>query len=109
MFAAGHDKSTTSYPLWTLDKETVTQLCAQAAPPGGVWYCGANRQARVGIDVSRQSGARLAAQYHALPAQDRLFDAVRGFQSHHQVHAPEFIAHRDFTPIKPADDDALAE
>ena len=34
--SAGHDKSTTSYPLWTLDKETVTRLCAEAAPPGGV-------------------------------------------------------------------------
>ena len=28
---AGHDISTTSYPLWTLDKETVTQLAAKAA------------------------------------------------------------------------------
>src|SRR6202047_426110 len=26
--AAGHDKLTTSYPLWTLDKETVTRLAA---------------------------------------------------------------------------------
>src|SRR5678815_2857039 len=34
--AAGHDKSTTSYPLWTLDQETVTLLCSEAAPPGRV-------------------------------------------------------------------------
>src|SRR5246127_5318323 len=34
--AAGHDTSTTSYPLWTLDPETVTRLCAQGAPPDGV-------------------------------------------------------------------------
>ena len=34
--AAGHDRSTTSYPLWTLDQETVTRLCAEAAPPGGI-------------------------------------------------------------------------
>jgi hypothetical protein len=27
---AGHDKLTTSYPLWTLDNETVTRLAAQA-------------------------------------------------------------------------------
>jgi len=33
--AAAHDKSTTSYPLWTLDPETVTRLCTEAAPPGG--------------------------------------------------------------------------
>src|SRR5215475_14745918 len=28
---AGHDKLTTSYPLWTLDNETVTRLAAEAA------------------------------------------------------------------------------
>jgi len=28
---AGHDKLTTSYPLWTLDNETVARLAAQAA------------------------------------------------------------------------------
>src|ERR1044072_1357498 len=27
---AGHDKLPTSYPLWTLDKETVTKLCDDA-------------------------------------------------------------------------------
>jgi ectoine hydroxylase len=34
--AAGHDESTTSHPLWTLDAPTVTRLCAEAAPSGGV-------------------------------------------------------------------------
>src|SRR3974377_564875 len=34
--AAGHDTSTTSYPLWTLDPQTVTRLCREAAPPGGI-------------------------------------------------------------------------
>ena len=28
---AGHDKLTTSYPLWTLDNEAVTRPAAQAA------------------------------------------------------------------------------
>jgi ectoine hydroxylase len=28
--AAGHDLATTSYPLWTLDNETVTRLAAEA-------------------------------------------------------------------------------
>src|SRR6266540_1612622 len=35
--AAGHDKSTTSYPLWTLDQETVTRLAHEGgivAPTG---------------------------------------------------------------------------
>ena len=34
--AAGHDTSTTSYPLWTLDQQTVTRLCQEAAGPGGI-------------------------------------------------------------------------
>ena len=46
----------------------------------------ADRQARLGADVPRQPGARLAAQHHALPAQDRLRDVLRLLQPHHQVH-----------------------
>ena len=34
VLAAGHDKPTTSYPLWTLDKETVTRLVEEAATVG---------------------------------------------------------------------------
>src|SRR5262249_31994303 len=34
--SAGHDKSTTSYPLWTLDNDTVTRLAAEAAGPDGI-------------------------------------------------------------------------
>jgi ectoine hydroxylase-related dioxygenase (phytanoyl-CoA dioxygenase family) len=47
---------------------------------------GADRHARLGADVPRQPGARLAAEHHALSAQDRLPDAVRLLQPHHQVH-----------------------
>ncbi len=86
VLAAGHDKLTTSYPLWTLDKETVTRLAAEAAAARRRRHRRADRQARLGADVPRQSGARLAAQHHALSAQDRLSDAVRGLQPHHQVH-----------------------
>ena len=31
VLAAGHDVTTTSYPLWTLDKDTVTRLAQEAA------------------------------------------------------------------------------
>ena len=96
---AGHDKRTTSYPLWTLDNETVARLAAEAAARRRR-HRRAHRQARLGADVPRQPGARLAAQHHALSAQDRLSDAVRGLQPHHQVHpaemdrAPRFHADR---------------
>ena len=32
VLSAGHDTLTTSYPLWTLDKETVTRLAAEGVP-----------------------------------------------------------------------------
>ena len=78
VLAAGHDTATTSYPLWTLDNDTVTRLAAARR------HRGADRQARLGADVSRQSGARLAAEHHAFSAQDRLSDAMRLLQPHHQ-------------------------
>ena len=86
VFEAGHDKLTTSYPLWTLDKDTVTRLCRDAEAAHGARHRGADRQARLGADVPRQPGARLAAQHHALSAQDRLRDVLRLLQPHHQVH-----------------------
>jgi len=34
---------------------------------------------------------------------------VRGFEPLTKFTRPEWIAHRDFTPIKPTDDDSLLE
>ena len=84
---ASHDKETTSYPLWTLDEETVTRLVRE----GGI--VAPDRQARRRAHVPRQPGARLRRQHHALPAQDRLPDAQRRLQPHPQadpagVHRP---------------------
>ena len=84
VLAAGHDKLTTSYPLWTLDKETVTRLVAEAGD--GVGHRRPDRQTWLGAHVSRQSGARIAAEHYPLPAQDRLSDALRGFQPHYKIH-----------------------
>src|SRR3977135_263636 len=33
---AGHDEATTSYPLWTLDHDTITRLVDAAGPQGGI-------------------------------------------------------------------------
>src|SRR6185369_6858446 len=33
---AGHDLATTSYPLWTLDHDTITRLVDAAGPHGGI-------------------------------------------------------------------------
>ena len=78
---ASHDLQTTSYPLWTLDEETVTRLVE------GRRHRRADRQGRRPADVPRQSGARLGRQHHALSAQDRLSDAERGLELHPQADA----------------------
>ena len=51
VLAAGHDTSTTSYPLWTLDEETVTRLVreggivAPTGKPGGMLIAPGYRRA----------------------------------------------------------------
>ena len=78
---ASHDLATTSYPLWTLDEETVTRLVEAGR------HRRTHRKARRHADVPRQSRARLGRQHHALPAQDRLSDAERGLELHPQADA----------------------
>ena len=103
---AGHDKLTTSYPLWTLDNETVTRLAAQAAADDADSADGATvptepivsaSSSPPATHVSRQFGARIAAEQNPVPAQDCLSDALCHIT---KFTRPEWIAHRDFTPIK---------
>src|SRR5205823_94994 len=53
VLAAGHDTSTTSYPLWTLDKETVTRLAARIE---------AGKPVRVGLIGAGKFGSMFLAQ-----------------------------------------------
>ena len=103
VLAAGHDLATTSYPLWTLDQDTVTRLVAQGgivAPtgkPGGVMMFHGNL-------VHGSAG-------NITPYPRKIVYLTLCAVSNHitKFTRPEWIAHRDFTPIKPADDDSLAE
>ena len=76
---AGHDEETTSYPLWTLDNDDRDPAGRRGR------HRRADRQARRGVDVPRQSRARLGAEHHALPAPHRLSDLVRGLELHPQT------------------------
>ncbi|MDX1575630.1 MAG: phytanoyl-CoA dioxygenase family protein [Kiloniellales bacterium] len=99
---AGHDLETTSYPLWTLDRKTVRELAdagglvAPVGPPGTVLMFHGNL-------------------VHASPPNISPWDRVIVYLSLCAVsnHIRRFkreawIAHRDFTPIKPLSDDCLA-
>ncbi len=98
---AGHDLETTSYPLWTLDRETVKELAGRGgcvAPTGA-------------------AGSMLlfsSLLVHASPANISPFDRTIVYLSLSHVDnpirkfkRPEWIAHRDFTPIEPLTDDCL--
>jgi ectoine hydroxylase len=98
---ASHDTATTSYPLWTLDEETVTRLVEEggiAAPtgkPGGVLLFHGNL-------VHGSAG-------NITPFPRKIVYLTLNAVSNYirTPTRPEFIAHRDFAPIAPVDDDAL--
>ena len=100
---AGHDLSTTSYPLWTLDNALVKQL----ADRGGC------------VAPTGPAGSMLmfsSLLVHASPANISPFDRTIVYLSlcHVDNHIrafnrAEWIAHRDFTPITALDDDCLDE
>lgn len=98
---AGHDKATTSYPLWTLDHETVERLCNEGGlvvptgKPGGVLMFHGNL-------VHGSSG-------NITPFSRKIVYLTLSAVSNHirKPTRPEWIAHRDFTPIETCADDAL--
>ena len=100
---AGHDLLTTSYPLWTLDKKTVTRL----AEEGGM------------VAPKGKAGSVLLFHsnlVHASPGNISPWDRTIVYLSlchvdNHirQFKRDEWIAHRDFTPIEPLPDDCLLE
>ena len=100
---AGHDTLTTSYPLWTLDKQTVTRL----AEEGGM------------VAPRGKAGSMLLFHsnlVHASPGNISPWDRTIVYLSlchvdNHirQFKREEWIAHRDFSPIEPLPDDCLLE
>ncbi len=89
---ASHDLQTTSYPLWTLDEETVTRLVKEGGIVAPTGKAGGHP------DVPRQSGARLGRQHHALPAQDRVPHAQRRLELHPQPDAAGLYRPSRFHP-----------
>jgi len=101
VFEAGHDLATTSYPLWTLDRATVTRLVAE----GGI------------VAPKGPAGSLLLFHcnlVHASPGNISPWDRTIVYVSachvdNHirQFKRPEWIAHRDFTAIQVLADDCL--
>ncbi len=98
---AGHDTKTTSYPLWTIDHATIERLAARGGivspkgAPGSVIMFHANLVHGSGSNMSPWNRNIV---YLSLCA---VSNHIRRFQR------PEYIAHRDFTPIECLPDDCL--
>jgi ectoine hydroxylase len=98
---AGHDRQTTSYPLWTLDQETVTRLVADGgivAPTG-----------KPGAVLMFHGNLVHGSAGNITPYSRKIVYLTLCAVSNHirKPTRPEWIAHRDFTPIAPVPDDAL--
>jgi ectoine hydroxylase len=102
VLAAGHDEKTTSYPLWTLDHATVEKLVAEgglAIPvgkPGGVLLFHGNLVHGSAGNITPYPRKIVYLTLNAVSNYIR------------KPTRPEWIAHRDFTPIEPCADNALS-
>tara|TARA_B100000686_G_scaffold46051_1_gene49136 strand:- start:88 stop:894 length:807 start_codon:yes stop_codon:yes gene_type:complete len=100
---AGHDTLTTSYPLWTLDKDTIRQLAGEGgmvAPKGKGGSVLMFHSNLVHASAPNISPWDRVIVYLSLCHVD---NHIRKFQR------KEWIAHRDFTPIEPLPDNCLTE
>ena len=109
VFEAGHDKTTTSYPLWTLDKETVTRLADAAAGSDGVGIVAPTGKA--GSVLMFHGNLVHASPPNITPYPRKIVYLTLCAVSNHitKFTRAEWIAHRDFTPIEPLADDCLLD
>jgi ectoine hydroxylase len=98
---AGHDTTTTSYPLWTIDHRTITALVDRGglvAPKGPAGSMILFHSCLVHASTSNLSPWNRVSVYLSLCA---VSNHIRRFKR------PEYIAHRDFSPIECLPDDCL--
>ena len=106
VLSAQHDVRTTSYPLWTLDHALIAQLVERAGGKnGGI------------ISPKGPAGSMIlfhSCLVHASSSNLSPFNRVNVYLSLCAVRnhvrrfkRPEYIAHRDFTPIECLPDDCL--
>lgn len=104
---AGHDLSTTSYPLWTLDEGVVTRLCREAEEPGKPGIVAPT--GKPGSVLMFHGNLVHASAPNITPYPRKILYLTLCAVSNHitKFTRADWIAHRDFTPIVPVADDAL--
>ncbi len=98
---ASHDLETTSYPLWTLDNDTVTRLVEK----GGIVAATGKPGSMLMFHGNLVHGSAGNITPYPRKIVYLTLNAVSNYIR--KPTRPEFIAHRDFAPIVPAEDDAL--
>ena len=113
---AKHDLTTTSYPLWTVDNALIAQLVERAGGKGS--YDAQGRYLPAGI-VSPKGPAGSMILFHSclvhasgsnMSPWNRVavYLSLCAVSNHiRRFKRPEYIAHRDFTPIECLPDDCL--
>src|SRR6266436_5557810 len=109
VFEAGHDLQTTSYPLWTLDKDTVTRLCRDAETAHGQGIVAPT--GKPGSVLMFHGNLVHASPPNITPYPRKIVYVTFCACSNHitKFTREAWIAHRDFTPIQPVGDNALLE
>jgi ectoine hydroxylase len=105
---AQHDLTTTSYPLWTVDNQLIASLVERAggkqggivSPKGPAGSMILFHSCLVHASTSNLSPWNRVSVYLSLCA---IGNHIQRFKR------PEYIAHRDFTPIECLPDDCLLE
>jgi len=105
---AGHDTTTTSYPLWTVSNKLISELVERAggrnggivSPKGPAGSMMLFHSCLLHASSSNLSPWNRVTCYLSLCA---VSNHVRRFKR------PEYIAHRDFTPIECLPDDCLTK
>ena len=105
---ASHDLTTTSYPLWTIDNNLISQLVNRAGGKNGGLVCPKGpagsmilfHSCLVHCSGSNLSPFNRVSVYLSLCA---VSNHIRRFKR------KEYIAHRDFTPIECLPDDCLTK
>lgn len=100
---AGHDLQTTSYPLWTLSRDTIERLANEGgiiAPTGAPGSILMFHGTLVHASPPNISPWPRTIVYLSLC---EVGNHIRRFKR------PEWIAHRDFTPIQPLAEDCLID
>ena len=100
---AGHDLATTSYPLWTLDRASITEL----ANEHGMF----SAKGKAGSVLMFHSNLVHASSPNIGPwGRTIVYLSLCHVDNHiRQFKREEWIAHRDFTPIEPLGDDCLRD